>query len=125
MADLRPAQILDALIRLGFRDFPAFGSAIDLRKMVLDHPEGGVTISASLDMDRSPCSSRDLKRIQRSTKLTGELWERALAGDLSRQDYDEHLRGIAKGDLVSSFWRFLFEKDGSAGAPPAPPAESG
>jgi hypothetical protein len=66
--------------------------------------------NTSLDMGRSPCSTRDIRRIQVATKLSGDLWTRGLAGNLDRDEYREHLLNHKREDLVLPFWKFLFRK---------------
>ncbi len=108
MALPRPAQVLTALKRLGYQDKPSVGDHVSAAKL-LDHPEGPVTIKTGLDMGH--CSKRDVARIQRQTKLKGEMWDKALAGDLSRADYHEHLRSIPKPDLLPPWWKAKFEEE--------------
>jgi hypothetical protein len=103
----RAAEILVALRRLGYVDRPSIGDHFALYKLVRDHPEGPITIHTGLDMGH--VSKRDVSRIRRETKLSGQRWERALGKKLTREDYDEYLRSLPKADLVLPFWRSLFE----------------
>lgn len=107
MALPRPAEVLTALRRLGYMDKPAVGDHVSMAKLVADHPEGPITIKTGLDMGL--CSKRDVSRIKRQTKLSGKMWSEALAKKLSKEDYDEHLKGLPKAELVPHFWRHLFE----------------
>lgn len=101
----RPAEVLIALQRLGFVDKPSVGDHVDLYKLVLDHPDGQVTIHTGLDMGH--CSKRDVSRIRRQTLLKGELWDRALKRDLPRTEYEDLLRATPKPDLVLPWWRTI------------------
>lgn len=116
----RPAEVLTALQRLGFVDKPSVGDHVSLFKAVPDHPDGQVTIQTGIDMGQSPCSKHDVARIKRQTKLTADLWIRALDGDLTRHEYNEHLQSIPKGDLVLPFFKSKVEAAQRSESAPKP-----
>jgi hypothetical protein len=107
-----------ALQRLGFIDKPSVGDHVNLYKLVLDHPEGPVTLHTGLDMGQ--CSKRDVSRIRRESLLRGDLWSRALKRDLPRDEYDQLLRSTPKRELVLPWWRDLVSPQQPAGPEAAP-----
>lgn len=109
MAQPRPAEVLQALRKLGFRERPQIGDHFDLYKVV-DHEDGRVTIHASLDMGRGECTKHDVDRIRDSVHLKGALWKKALEKKLPKDEYEEMLRAIPKADLPDPFWKPLVER---------------
>ncbi|HVM09913.1 MAG TPA: hypothetical protein VM345_15705 [Acidimicrobiales bacterium] len=103
MALPRPGEVLTALRRLGFKDRPGVGDHIDLFKSLDTHPQAPITLHTGIDGGH--VSKRDVARIKRQTKLSDDMWERALNRQLTQADYEAHLNAMEKRDLVPEWWR--------------------
>lgn len=100
-------QVVGVLKRLGYIDRPATGDHLSLFKKVVGHDEGPITIKTGVDCGY--LSKGDLSRIRRDVHLRDdEMWQQAVDRKLSIDEYDTHLRGIPKRELVHRFWRDKF-----------------
>jgi hypothetical protein len=94
-----PMQIVLALRRLGYVDTPADGHRIYLVKD-LDHPSGPVVIETYLHAEH--VRRHDLRRVCAQTKLDAdEMWRRAIEHDLPVSEYNDHLRGQSRVELLT------------------------
>ncbi len=118
-------DVVNCLRRLGFIDKPSVGDHFHLWKVLVDHPDGPVTIRTGLDTQK--WYEGDLKRIRKETHLDGDLWRRALDKTLTRTEYDAHLKKKRKWELVIPFYaekvkKEVLEAEGQTPAKEAKPA---